>query len=43
MRKTVTSEAGRADQGLGYGVNAPYYDIIFPEPVRDSLADALTR
>lgn len=37
----TATEADRADQGLGYAVNAPYYDLIFPEPVRDSLTAAL--
>ncbi|SEG86403.1 Methyltransferase domain-containing protein [Thermomonospora echinospora] len=37
----TTTEADRADQGLGYAVNAPYYDLIFPEQVRDFLAAAL--
>lgn len=41
--ETDMSEADRADQGLGYAVNAPYYDVIFPEVIRDSLADALRR
>jgi SAM-dependent methyltransferase len=43
MTKTATREAGRADQGLGYAVNGPYYDMIFPEQVRASLRDALGR
>jgi SAM-dependent methyltransferase len=43
MTETTVSEADRADQGLGYAVNAPYYDLIFPEPVRDSLTAALRR
>src|SRR5687767_4832316 len=43
MTKTAVSEADRADQGLGYAVNGPYYDLIFPEAVRASLTDALTR
>jgi SAM-dependent methyltransferase len=38
---TPPTEANRAEQGLGYAVNAPYYDIIFPQPVRDSLTGAL--
>ncbi|MFI6012174.1 class I SAM-dependent methyltransferase [Streptomyces sp. NPDC051243] len=41
MTKTATGEADLADQGLGYAVNGPYYDVIFPEPVRASLSDAL--
>ncbi|MGP4092576.1 hypothetical protein [Streptomyces sp. KR55] len=40
MTKTTTSEADRADQGLGYAINGPYYDMIFPGPVRASLTDA---
>jgi SAM-dependent methyltransferase len=40
---TAVSEADRADRGLGYAVNAPYYDVIFPAPVRDALTDALRR
>ncbi|GKQ40753.1 methyltransferase [Streptomyces sp. A012304] len=43
MTKTATTEADRADQGLGYAVNGPYYDVIFPEAVRASLTDALRR
>ncbi|MDL5206168.1 class I SAM-dependent methyltransferase [Streptomyces sp. ALI-76-A] len=43
MANTITSEADRADQGLGYAVNGPYYDVIFPESVRVSLTDALGR
>ncbi|GAB2977882.1 hypothetical protein GCM10023080_048620 [Streptomyces pseudoechinosporeus] len=43
MTRTATSEADRADQGLGYAVNGPYYDVIFPEAVRASLTDALRR
>src|ERR1700754_2934073 len=43
MTGAAASETDRADQGLGYAVNAPYYDLIFPEPVRDSLTDALRR
>lgn len=43
MTKTAASEADRADQGLGYAVNGPYYDVIFPEAVRVSLTDALRR
>lgn len=35
------NEAARADNGLGYAVNAPYYDLIFPAPVRDMLNAAL--
>lgn len=38
VSKATVSEADRADQGLG---NAAYYDLIFPEPVRDSLTEAL--
>lgn len=34
-------EAARADQGLGYAVNAPYYDLIFPAEARDALAASL--
>ncbi len=37
----TTDEAARAEQGLGYAVNAPYYDLIFPRPARDALAGAL--
>ncbi len=43
MTNTPTSEADRADQGLGYAVNGPYCDVIFPEAVRVSLTDALRR
>jgi hypothetical protein len=41
MTETTVSEADGADQGTGYAVNAPYYDLIFPEPVRDSLTEVL--
>ncbi|RFS87490.1 class I SAM-dependent methyltransferase [Actinomadura spongiicola] len=34
-------EAGRADRGEGYAVNAPYYDLILPQAHWDSLAAAL--
>jgi SAM-dependent methyltransferase len=37
----TTDEAARAEQGLGYAINAPYYDLIFPRPARDALAGAL--
>ncbi|MEV5831074.1 methyltransferase domain-containing protein [Spirillospora sp. NPDC052242] len=37
----MTDEAARADEGLGYAVNAPYYDLIFPEEPRDALAATL--
>ncbi|REE95065.1 class I SAM-dependent methyltransferase [Thermomonospora umbrina] len=37
------NEADRADEGLGYAVNTPYYDLIFPEALRDSLAEALVK
>ncbi|OLT26608.1 hypothetical protein BJF79_43355 [Actinomadura sp. CNU-125] len=37
----MTDEAARADRGLGYAVNAPYYDLIFPAEARDALAGAL--
>ncbi|WP_051338622.1 class I SAM-dependent methyltransferase [Streptomyces flavidovirens] len=43
MTRTAASEADRADQGLGYAVNGPYYDMIFPQQVRVSLTDALRR
>lgn len=43
MTRTAAGEADRADQGLGYAVNGPYYDTIFPEQVRVSLTDALRR
>lgn len=33
----------RAEQGQGYAVTASYYDLIFPDPVRDQLAAALRK
>ncbi|WP_192809657.1 class I SAM-dependent methyltransferase [Actinomadura rudentiformis] len=35
------NETARAEHGLGYAVNAPYYDLIFPAPVRATLEGAL--
>ncbi|GAA2605452.1 class I SAM-dependent methyltransferase [Actinomadura fulvescens] len=35
------NETARAENGLGYAVNAPYYDLIFPAPVRATLEGAL--
>src|SRR5687767_8694960 len=37
----MTDEAARADEGLGYAVNAPYYDLILPEAHWAGLATAL--
>jgi SAM-dependent methyltransferase len=33
----------RAEQGQGYAVTASYYDLIFPDPIRDQLAAALRK
>ncbi|WP_106400740.1 class I SAM-dependent methyltransferase [Actinocorallia populi] len=44
MTDTTTApafEASRAQEDPGYVVNAPYYDLIFPSVVRDTLAGAL--
>ncbi|GAA2400697.1 hypothetical protein GCM10010191_04860 [Actinomadura vinacea] len=41
MTDIPVDEAARADQGLGYGVNAPYYDLILPQAHWDDLAAAL--
>ncbi|MFI7615811.1 class I SAM-dependent methyltransferase [Nonomuraea terrae] len=35
------TEAERAEQGHGYAVNAPYYDLISPEAAREALVAAL--
>jgi hypothetical protein len=43
MTRTAAGEADRADQGLGYAVNGPYYDAVFPEHVRVSLTESLRR
>ncbi|MGP4030430.1 class I SAM-dependent methyltransferase [Actinomadura sp. 3N407] len=37
----MTDEAARADEGLGYAVNAPYYDLILPEEHWAGLATAV--
>ncbi|GAA4071870.1 class I SAM-dependent methyltransferase [Actinomadura miaoliensis] len=37
----MTDEAARADRGLGYAVNAPYYDLILPLAHWDAVAAAL--
>ncbi|GAA1565238.1 class I SAM-dependent methyltransferase [Actinomadura kijaniata] len=40
-KDAATGEAGRAERGEGYAVNAPYYDLILPRDHWDSLAGAL--
>ncbi|MCQ0003567.1 class I SAM-dependent methyltransferase [Actinomadura madurae] len=37
----MTDEAARADEGLGYAINAPYYDLILPEEHWAGLAAAV--
>jgi SAM-dependent methyltransferase len=43
MEEPMTDEATRARNGRGYAVNAPYYDLIFPEAARSLLADELRK
>jgi SAM-dependent methyltransferase len=40
-RRTMADEASRADAGLGYAVNAPYYDLILPTEQWSRVAESL--
>ncbi|MEW2354052.1 class I SAM-dependent methyltransferase [Spirillospora sp. NPDC029432] len=42
MTDTAVDEAARAERGEGYGINAPYYDLIIPHEHWTAVAGTLT-